>query len=328
MKPRFVGASAKSSTAFLFKLGALVACVPSVAGHPGSGIAVDQHGRVFFAAGPMIVMIETNGNARTIVHDTRHEKFYQLHHFHRAPDGGWLTASDRGDAIWSFGADGKLVRFYPPPNQDRPLRVGSGGDPFTVDRVGNVYAVNSIQDRFTQILRVTVEGRVEFVAGGDWGFADGTGASARFSDLHGGSMVMAPDGALVITDGLARIRRVTTDGTVTTIAGGAERGHAEGPGSVARFDGASGLAFDPLGNLFVAEQSGRIRRITPDGVVNTFAGSGRRGRTDGPPLEATFEDPTGIAIGPDGDVFVLEPSRPRVRRISATRVSTVHSGLP
>lgn len=328
MKPRTIGVSANPSLALSLALGALMACGPAVVGHPGSGIAVDQQGRVFFATGPMIVRIETNGNARTIVHDTRHEKFHQLHHLHRAPDGRWLTASDLGDAIWRFDVDGQLARFYPPPNQDRPLRVGTGGDPFAVDRAGNVYAVNSVQDRFTQILRVTAEGRVEFVAGGDWGFADGSGATARFSDLHGGSIVMAPDGALVITDGLARIRRVTTDGTVTTIAGGAERGHADGPGFLARFDGASGLAFDPQGNLFVAEQSGRIRRITPAGVVSTFAGSGRRGRADGPPLEATFEEPTGIAIGPDGDVFVLEPTRSRVRRISATRVSTVHSGLP
>ena len=46
--------------------------------HPGSGLAVDAQGRVFFTAGPMIVMIETNGVARTIVHDAKNEKFYRL----------------------------------------------------------------------------------------------------------------------------------------------------------------------------------------------------------------------------------------------------------
>ena len=57
--------------------------------HPGSGLAVDAQGRVFFTAGPMIVMIETNGVARTIVHDQKHKMFYQLHHIQRTPDGGF-----------------------------------------------------------------------------------------------------------------------------------------------------------------------------------------------------------------------------------------------
>src|SRR5512134_1112847 len=131
-----------------------------VLAHPGSGIAVDAQGRVFFTAGPMIVMIETNGVARTIVHDQKNEKFYQLHHIQRAPDGGWLTASDMGNAIWRFTREGKLTRYYPPPNDDRALRVGLGGDPFAVDGKGNVFAVNSRQDRFAQILKVTTDGQI------------------------------------------------------------------------------------------------------------------------------------------------------------------------
>jgi hypothetical protein len=296
--------------------------------HPGSGIAVDAQGRVFFTVGPMIVMVETNGVARTIVHDQKHEKFYQLHHIQRTSDGGLLTASDMGNAIWRFTLEGKLTRFYPPPNEDRALRVGSGGDPFAVDRAGNVYAVNSKQDRFTQILKITPEGRINLLAGGDWGFADGQGTQAKFSDLHGSSMLVAPDGALLITDDFTRVRRVAPDGTVTTLAGGSQKGHADERGTEARFDGASGLAIDPQGNVLVVEQSGRIRKIAPDGRVTTLAGSGRKGSDDGPLLEATFDEPTGIALGPNGDWFVLEPHRPRVRKISNGRVTTIHQGLP
>ena len=82
-----------------------------VLAHPGSGIAVDAQGRVFFTAGPGIVLIETNGVARTIVHDAKNEKFYQLHHIQRAPDGGLLTASDLGNALWRFTPDGTLTRW-------------------------------------------------------------------------------------------------------------------------------------------------------------------------------------------------------------------------
>jgi len=309
------------AAAFLFARGNLVA-------HPGSGIAVDAQGRVFFVVGPMIVMIETNGVARTIVHDQTNEKFYQLHHLQRAPDGGLLTASDMGNAIWRFTLEGSLTRFYPPPNEDRALSVGSGGDPFAVDRAGNVYAVNSKQDRFTQILKITPEGQINLLAGGDWGFADGQGTQAKFSNLHGGSMLVAPDSTLFLTDDFRRVRRIALDGTVTTLAGGVTKGHADGARFDARFDGASGLALDAHANVLVVEQSGRIRNIAPDGVVTTLAGSGKRGGSDGPLLEATFDEPTGIAVAPNGDWFVLEPHRPRVRKIANGRVTTILQGLP
>jgi hypothetical protein len=302
--------------------------VVNLVAHPGSGILVDDRGRVFFTVGPMIVMIETNGVARTIVHDLKHEKFYQLHHIQRAPDGGLLTASDMGNAIWRFTAEGKLTRFYPPPNEDRALSVGSGGDPFAVDGAGNVYAVSSKQNQFTQILKIAPEGRISVLAGGDWGFDDGEGTKAKFSDLHSGSMLVAPDGALLMTDDYLRVRRVAPDGTVTTLAGGSQKGQVDGCGTEARFDGACGLAIDPQGNVRVVEQSGRVRKISPDGVVTTVAGSGQKGSKDGPLLEATFDEPTGIALAPNGDWFVLEPHRPRIRKISNGRVTTIHQGLP
>jgi len=298
--------------------------------HPGSGIAVDPLGRVFFVAGPAIVMIETNGVARTLHLDATHQKFHQLHHIQPTPDGGMVTASDYGDGLWRFAPDGSLTRFHPPPDEDRPLRIGLGGDPFAVDRQGTVYAVNAVQDRFTQILKVTAEGRVLGVAGGDWGYRDGPGNQARFKDLHGSSMLIAPDGALLLTEDGARIRRVAPDGQTTTLAGGEERGFADGPGATARFDGAAGLALEASGHILIAENSGRIRRLSPDGTVTTFAGAGSRGGNDGPVATARFDSPTGIAVGPDPahGIFVFEPEVLRVRKISAGRVTTLHTGIP
>ena len=123
--------------------------------HPGSGLALDEQGRVFFTAGPMIVMIETNGTARTIVHDAKHEKFYQLHHLQRAPDGGLLTASDMGNAIWRFTPDGKLSRFYPPENDMRALAVGAGGDPFAVDRAGTRFLWNQMDQHTSDLMLIS-----------------------------------------------------------------------------------------------------------------------------------------------------------------------------
>ena len=289
-----------------------------VLAHPGSGIAVDAQGRVFFTAGPMIVMIETNGVARTIVHDVKNEKFYQLHHIQHAPDGGLLTASDLGNALWRFTPDGTLTRFYPGANTRTAAEVGVGGDPFAVDRAGNIYAVKSEQRRSTQILKIAPDGQVNVLAGGLWGFSDGKGTNARFADLHGGCMIVAPDDALLLSDDYSRVRRVAPDGTVTTLAGGTNQTPLA----------PAGLAVDAEGNILVVDNGGLIRKILPNGNVETWAGS-RNGRSeDGPLLKATFDRPTGIAIAPDGEVFVLEPHGPRVRKISAGRVTTIHKGLP
>jgi hypothetical protein len=308
-------------------VGSVVLAWPSGA-HPGSGIVVDEHGRIFFLAGPKIVLVETNGTARTIVDDKKNERFFQLHQIQRTPAGGWVTASDMGNALWQFNAEGRLTRFYPPPNEDRALKVGTGGDPFAVDAAGNIYAVNARQGRYTQILKVTANGRIQVLAGGDWGYADGRGSDAKFGELHSGSLLVMPDQSLILTDSVTMVRRIAVDGTVTTLAGSSREGYQDGRGSAARFQGAAGLAVDREGHILVVESAGRVRRIAPDGTVTTVAGRGGRGSKDGPAMEATFEEPTGITVAPNGDWYVLETGRPRVRKISGGQVTTVHTGLP
>jgi sugar lactone lactonase YvrE len=295
----------------------LLVAAPAANAHPGSGIAVDARGRVFVTMGPFVVRIDTNGQSRTIVSDPENKKFYQLHHIRRAPDGGLLTASDIGDAIWRFTAEGHLSRFYPGANQDGSLRVGSGGDPFEVDAEGNIYAINSGQFRFTQIFRISPHGRISFVAGGDWGHADGAGERAKFADVHGGSLVAGPDGALYLTDDQRYVRKITREGSVSTLAGGETTGFADGSGPKARFNNPMGLALDGAGHVLVADSANhRIRKIAPDGTASTLAGSGRRGSADGAAALATFTEPTGVAFGPGGDLYVLEIGKERVRRIS------------
>lgn len=297
--------------------------------HPGSGIAVDEQGRVFFAAGSVIVMVETNRQARTIVHDSRQERFYQLHHIHRSPKGAaWLTASDRGDVLWQFTPNGELTRFFPLDGNPSPAEIGSGGDPFAVDADGNIYVVKSAPNLSTQVLRINSSGKTNLVAGGRWGYLDGNGANARFEDLHGGSMIIAKDRSLLLTDSGIRVRKITRDGNVSTLAGGPIPGYQDGPSLNARFESARGLALDHNSTLFIAESSGRIRSLSQAGTVSTFAGAAGRGHKDGPVNEALFTEPSGIAAATNGDLFILEPSEYRVRKISAGIVTTFHAGLP
>lgn len=285
--------------------------------HPGSGIAVDAQGRVFFTAGPTVILIETNGTARAIVHDKANEKFYQLHHIQRAPDGGLVTASDLGNAIWRFTVEGHLTKFHPATGSDTALPVGQGGDPFAIDRAGNIYAVKSEQYRSTQILKIRPDGQSSVLAGSGWGLADGRGPAAKFADLHGGSMLATPEGGLLVTD-TARVRRIAPDGTVSTLSGKTNQPAMQ----------PYGLALDDTGNIFVADHAGFIRKIDPRGDITTVAGSGKGRSVDGPQLEAVLNGPTGLARAPNGDLFVLEPGEPRVRKISGGRVVTLHRGLP
>lgn len=285
--------------------------------HPGSGIVVDPAGVVFFTCGGGIVRVDATGHARIIAVDPQQAQFAQLHHLFIDAQRNLYTASDMGNAVWKVSPNDKVARFFPPPNEDRGQLIGLGGDPFCLDLAGNIFAVNSQQDKFTQVLKITVQGRVVMLVGGDWGHADGPAEKARFGDLHGGAMLLAADGSLYLTDDGRYLRKITMDGTVSTLAGGAERGYADGSGAQARFDGISGLTADGEGNIYVADYSNhRIRRINPQGVATTYAGAGRAGSADGPADAATFDHPTGVTFGLGGILCVLDADGSRVRKIA------------
>lgn len=111
---------------------------------------------------------------------------------------------------------------------------------------------------------------------------------------------------------------------VTTLAGSTS-GFAEGTGSAAQFSTPLDVALDPNGDLLVADTwNYRIRRLTPEGVATTYAGSGVDGTADGPLGSAQFKSPSRLALHPNGDLFVLE-LHDVVRRIAAGTVTT-HAG--
>lgn len=120
------------------------------------------------------------------------------------------------------------------------------------------------------------------------------------------------------------VRKISAAGEVSVLAGGTALAFADGTGSAARFGGAQGIVLDSAGNIYVADYlNHRIRKITQAGVVTTFAGSGQIGFSDGTGTAATFGYPGGLAMGPSGDIYVIEASS-KVRKISpAGAVSTI-----
>jgi sugar lactone lactonase YvrE len=157
---------------------------------------------------------------------------------------------------------------------------------------------------------------------------DGPAAVARLGSLTGVAVDRAGD--VYVSDGHA-IRKISADGTVTTIAGRVDEwGDRDGPGAGARFNNPQGLAADTAGNVYIADRDNHtIRKISPDGVVSTLAGSaGSAGASDGKGPKARFFRPSGIAVDALGNVFVSDTRNFTIRKISPASVVSTLAGHP
>lgn len=291
---------------------------------------MDSAGNVYVVGGPAngVFRIDPEGAVTRMLSAADRGRVQNPHHLVLAADGGLYVVGDADSIVWRIDRKGKMTRHYPERGQRGIGIVGLGGDPFTVDRAGNVYCVNERRRSHCQVLRIAPKGRLSVLAGGETGWADGRPAAARFRGLHVGGFAWGPEGSLYLTDAMTRIRRIDRTGHVETLAGGADSGYRDGPANQARFAMAAGLSVAPDGTVYVADAlNRRVRRLSPSGDVTTVAGSGKRGRADGPALRATFAYPSGVACAPDGSVYVLDfddrAEAALIRRLVRGRVATL-----
>ena len=176
----------------------------------------------------------------------------------------------------------------------------------TVDAAGNVY----VADKLNNCIR-----KITVVAGvaTDVSTLPGKGS---FTNPRGVAVDSATN-VYVAATGSQTLVKITPAGVVSTLAGSGVAGFADGTGAAAQFNSPRGLAVDAAGNIYVADVSNnRIRKVTPDGVVTTLAGSGTYGFADGPGAAAQFEGPYGVVVDGSGDVYVGDTYNHRIRKIT------------
>ena len=238
-----------------------------------AGVAIDARGNVYSAG---------NGRVRKI-----------------EPSGVITTVAGTGD--WGFSGDGG-------PAADASL---SGPSAVAVDAGGNVYIADSGNHT---VRRVDADGIITTLAGtGERGYG-GDGGSASAAQLNGpGGVAVDARGRVYITEfSNRRVRRIDASGVITTIAGTGDWGSSGdgGPASEAELQGASDVAIDAGGNVYVAT-SRRVRRIDPSGTITTLAGSGEWpwAHEGGIAMATPLDSPGDVAVTASGDIVFIDGTR-------------------
>jgi sugar lactone lactonase YvrE len=216
-------------------------------------------------------------------------------------------------------------------NTDGDLTTATFNAPtgVAVDTSGAIYVADRNNHRIRKvILSNNGTGMVNTLTGSIFGFLDGLAGVAQFKSPVG--VAVDAKGIVYVADQENnRVREIVETFLVSTQAGNGTAGFGNGSGSAVMFNGPLGLATDAAGNIYVADRANnRIRKITPTGVVSTFAGSGVEGRLDGPGNTAQFKWPYGLAVDNAGNVYVAEYGNYRIRKITqAGTVSTLAGNI-
>ena len=224
------------------------------------------------------------------------------------------TFAGANGTVGSTNATGTAARFSAPSSA-------------VVDSSGNIFIADAAN---SAIRKITAAGAVTTFAGtaGAQGSADATGAAARFYRPVG----IARDASnnLYVADSVGQtIRKITTGGVVSTFAGvSAVVGANDNTGSAATFRSPSGVVADGNGNLFIADTGNHtIRKVTPTGVVSTFAGTAlSAGSANATGTSARFNAPAGLAIDTAGNIYVADTGNHIIRKITPGGAVTTVAG--
>jgi len=302
--------------------------------HNPHGIAIDQEGNVYTADrwSHTIRKISLDGKVTTLAGvpeqsgdrdgDAQQALFNEPWGLCVDRLGNIYVADTRNNKIRKITKEGIVSTYAGSGNFGTTDGQGSSatfGNPTGLesDANGNLY----VADHLTHIIRkIDQNGNVSTLAGKSYqtGDADGMGRSASFNRPYGLTLDLNGD-ILVADEWNHKIRRVSPDGLVTTVAGNGMINHLDGTGNDASFNYPWDLAVDSLGNIFVADGYNYvIRKINSDKEVSTYAGTPQlTGATDGKANEATFSGATSIAFSPfSKELYIGDAYNNLVRKIT------------
>jgi sugar lactone lactonase YvrE len=290
---------------------------------PG-GIAVDEKGNVFVAdsGNNRIRKIDTNGvvsnlagdGGRGLVNGNAPSAQFANPMGIGVDTLGQVFISDQGnDTIRRIDRLGNVSSF-----------AGTDGGYYGSSLTGLAASggpVVYVADEYQHVIFKTSSnywlGGSDVLAGIRWisGLVDGAGSIAKFKKP--GGIALGPDGYLYVADtGNNLIRKVSSTGVVSILAGNGLPGFVDGSGNAVQFNSPVGVAVDSIGNVYVADSGNRcVRKISTSGEVATLAGSGSYGHSDDIGSKATFENPTGIAVDKNGIVYVVDRFNHKIRKI-------------
>ena len=279
-----------------------VALIATLAGKAGVEGSADGTGATARFAGAASITCDASDNL--YVADTGNNTIRKI-----TPDGMVTTLA--GQVGVEGGADGTGVAAA----FSKPMGI-------TCDASGNLYVADTGNNT---IRKVTPNGVVTTVAGkagaNDNGAedADGTGATAAFGIPVG--ITCDAHGDLYVSDLVnSLVRKITSDGVVTTIAG---HRPADGSGSASSYEAPLGITCDASGNVYAAKDDSTIREITPTGVATTFAGkTGVQGSADGTGSAARFNWPSGMTCDASGSIYLADGQNGTIRKITPEGVVT------
>jgi uncharacterized protein (TIGR03437 family) len=199
-----------------------------------------------------------------------------------------------------------------------------------VDNAGNIYFSDTGNSRVRKVNAAT--GIITTIAGNSIRGYSGDGGPATSASLqfpHG--IAVDGNGNVYIGDGNQVLRKVDTNGMITTIAGTSIYGYSGDGGlaTKAQVSLVTGIVVDPAGNIIFSDADNHaIRKITPLGIISTIAGTGTAGHTGdgGPALAATLNLPNSVAFDAAGNLYITEPGNNDVRMITPQGIISTVAG--
>lgn len=268
-----------------------------------NGIALDGAGNVYVSDGnhSLIRKIRTDGTIVTAAGSATCDPAHGCKPAAAAGDGGPATSAG--------------------------LNFATG---LAIDAAGNLYIGEQNGHR---VRKVTTDGIIHRIAGtGDEGQSGDGGPAIDATLFEPNSLFVDVLGNVYIGDLTGnRVRRVTSDGKIATVAGSASYGFAgdNGPAVNASLENVGGVTGDSSGNLYVADRfNGRVRKVNSGGIITTIAGNGAGNffGDNGTANKAGLNAPMGVAVGPDDTIYIADTHNNRIRRVTKDGIISTLAG--